>query len=155
MKILITDGAGFVESHFCEKYDEDSNTFLCLDNSINGEVTNIRHLLTQQNLKLRNGNTCDSNLLEKNMRDVDTVFHPAAQIDKDRSIIEPEMMYDVNVLGAKAILEIAHFYDVGTTIHVSTSEIHGVRPMLVHNGLLACIFPHYASSVILLTKVPS
>jgi len=125
MKLLITGGAGFVGSHLCEKYVEDGDTVLCLDNFMNGDLTNIRHLLTQHNFKLINGDICDYDLLEKIMRDVDAVIHLAAQIHVDRSIIEPRLTYDINVLGTQNVLEIARIFDVEKVIHASTSEVYG------------------------------
>ena len=45
MKILITGGCGFIGSHLCEKYTKEKNIVLCLDNFLNGSLTNVRHLL--------------------------------------------------------------------------------------------------------------
>jgi UDP-glucose 4-epimerase len=125
MKILITGGAGFVGSHLCDKYTKKGDTVLCLDNFMNGDLTNIRHLLNHRNFKLIQGDIRDYDLLEKIMRDVDAVFHLAAQIHVDRSIIEPKLTYDVNVLGTQNILEIARIYDVDKVVHASTSEVYG------------------------------
>ena len=44
MKLLITGGAGFVGSHL--RYTKRGDTVLCLDNFLNGNLTNIRHLLS-------------------------------------------------------------------------------------------------------------
>jgi len=125
MKILITGGAGFIGSHLCEKYTKEGHTVLCLDNFINGNLINIRHLLNYRNFKLINGDIRDFDLLEKIMRDVDVVFHLAAQIHVDRSIIEPKLTYEINVLGTQNILEVARMYDVEKIIHASTSEVYG------------------------------
>lgn len=125
MKILITGGAGFIGSHLCEKYVAKGDTVLCLDNFMNGSLTNIRHLLSHRNFKLINGDIRDYDLLEKIMRDVDVVFHLAAQIHVDRSIVEPRLTYDINVLGTQNILEVARMYDVEKVIHASTSEVYG------------------------------
>ncbi|KAF5426132.1 UDP-glucose 4-epimerase [Candidatus Methanomarinus sp.] len=125
MKILITGGAGFIGSHLCDKYVKNGDTVLCLDNFMNGNLMNIRHLLNYRNFKLVNGDLRDFDLLEKIMRDVDAVFHLAAQIHVDRSIIEPKLTYDVNVLGTQNILEVARMYDVEKIIHASTSEVYG------------------------------
>nr|WP_321351986.1 GDP-mannose 4,6-dehydratase [uncultured Methanoregula sp.] len=125
MKILITGGAGFVGSHLCEKYTKNGDTVLCLDNFMNGNLMNIRHLLNHRNFKLIQGDIQDYDLLEKLMRDVDAVFHLAAQIHVDRSIIEPKLTYDINVLGTQNILEVARMYDVEKIVHASTSEVYG------------------------------
>lgn len=125
MKILITGGAGFIGSHLCDKYTKEGHTVLCLDNFMNGNLINIRHLLNHRNFKLLNGDIRDFDLLEKIIRDVDVVFHLAAQIHVDRSIVEPKLTYEVNVLGTQNILEAARVYDIKKVIHTSTSEVYG------------------------------
>lgn len=125
MKMLITGGAGFIGSHLCDRYTKEGHTVLCLDNFMNGNLMNIRHLLSHRNFKLINGDIRDSNLLEKIMRDIDVIFHLAAQIHVDRSIVEPQLTYEVNVLGTQNILEVARIYDVGKVICASTSEVYG------------------------------
>lgn len=125
MKMLITGGAGFVGSHLCDKYTKEGHTVLCLDNFMSGDLNNIKPLLIFRNFKLIKGDIRDLDLLEKIMRDVDVVFHMAAQIHVDRSYIEPQLTYDVNVIGTQAILEIARLHDVKHIIHASTSEVYG------------------------------
>ena len=125
MKMLITGGAGFIGSHLCEKYTKEGHKVLCLDNFMNGNLMNIRHLLGYRNFKLVNGDIRDSDLLEKVMPNTDVVFHLAAQIHVDRSIVEPKLSYEINVLGTQNVLEAARVYDVQKVINTSTSEVYG------------------------------
>ena len=125
MKMLITGGAGFVGSHLCEKYTKEGHTVLCLDNFMSGNLLNIRHLLDYRNFKLIKGDIRDLELLEKIMRDVDVVFHLAAQVHVDKSYIEPRLTYDINVMGTQNILETARLCDVTKIIFASTSEVYG------------------------------
>jgi UDP-glucose 4-epimerase len=125
MKILITGGAGFIGSHLCDKFVSEGHTVLCLDNFMNGNLMNIRHLLNRKNFKLIHGDILDFDLLEKVIRDVNAVFHLAAQIHVDRSIIEPKLTYNINVLGTQNVLEAARIYDVEKVIYASTSEVYG------------------------------
>lgn len=125
MKILITGGAGFIGSHLCDKYTKEGHTVLCLDNFLNGNLMNIRHLLDYRNFKLIKADIRDYEKLENIMRDVEVVFHLAAQVHVDRSYIEPKLTYDINVMGTQNILEIARIHDVKKVIHASTSEVYG------------------------------
>jgi len=125
MRILVTGGAGFIGSHLCEKYVNEGHTVICLDNFLNGNLTNIRHLLNKKHFKLINGDITDFDLLEKIMVEVDVVFHLAAQIHVDRSIIEPRLTYEINVLGTQNVLENCRMHDVSKVIHASTSEVYG------------------------------
>jgi UDP-glucose 4-epimerase len=146
---LITGGAGFMGSHLCEKYVKEGHTVLCLDNFMNGELGNIRHLLNHKNFKLINGDVRDFDLLEKLVRDTDVIFHLAAQIHVDRSIVEPRMTYDINVFGTLNVLEAARIFDVEKTIVASSSEVYGAAmevPMTEAHPLRA---PHvYGASKI-------
>jgi UDP-glucose 4-epimerase len=125
MKILITGGAGFIGSHLCDKYTKAGYTVICLDNFLSGNLTNIRHLLDYRNFKLLKGDIRDFDFLEKVAQDVDFIFHLAAQIHVDRSYIEPQLTYDVNVKGTQNILEMARIHDAKRVIHASTSEVYG------------------------------
>lgn len=125
MKILITGGAGFIGSHLCDKYTKEGHTVVCLDNFMSGNLMNIRHLLDYRNFKLTKGDVRDFDFLEKIARDVDVIFHLAAQIHVDRSYIEPELTYEVNVKGTQNVLEAARIYDAKKIIHASTSEVYG------------------------------
>jgi len=125
MRILITGGAGFMGSHLCDKYIKEGHTVLCLDNFMSGNLISIKHLLDSRNFKLIKGDVRDFDLLEKVMRDVDVVFHLAAQIHVDKSYIEPRLTYEINVMGTQNILEAAKMFDAKKIIHASTSEVYG------------------------------
>ncbi|MFC1945700.1 dTDP-glucose 4,6-dehydratase [Chloroflexota bacterium] len=125
MRILITGGAGFIGSHLSEKYTRAGHTVLCLDNFMSGNLTNIRHLLDCRNFKLIKGDVRDTELLDKVIRDVEVIFHLAAQIHVDRSYVEPRLTYDINVMGTQNILEAARLHDTRKVIHASTSEVYG------------------------------
>lgn len=125
MKILITGGAGFIGSHLCEKYTKEGHTVICMDNFLSGDLVNVRHLLDYRNFKLVKGDIRDYALLESVTRDVNVIFHLAAQIHVDRSYIEPKLTYDINVMGTQNVLEVARFYDIEKVIHASTSEVYG------------------------------
>jgi UDP-glucose 4-epimerase len=149
MRILISGGAGFIGSHLCEKYTREGNTVLCLDNFMTGNLMNIRHLLDYRNFKLIKGDIRDYDLLEKVMRDIDVVFHLAAQVHVDRSYIEPRLTYDINVLGTQNILELARLHDIGKIIYASSSEVYGSAQYVPidENHPLDAIHPYGASKI--------
>ena len=125
MKALITGGAGFIGSHLCEKYTKEGHTVLCMDNFLSGDLINVRHLLDCRNFKLIKGDIRDRALLENVCRDVDVILNLAAQIHVDRSYIEPDLTYDINVMGTQNVLEVARFHDIEKVVHASTSEVYG------------------------------
>jgi UDP-glucose 4-epimerase len=125
LRLLITGGAGFVASHLCEKYTKEGHTVVCLDNFLSGSLDNIKHLLDYKNFKLVNGDIRDRDLLNDLVDGADAILHLAAQIHVDRSEVEPELTWDINVIGTQRLLEVARFHDVPKFIFASSSEVYG------------------------------
>ena len=125
MKILITGGAGFIGSHLCDKYTGDKHVVSCLDNFLSGNLMNIKHLLDYKNFKLLKGDIRDRALMNNLMRDVDAVFHLAAQAHVDRSYIDPTLTYEINVTGTQNVLEAARMHDPMRVVFASSSEVYG------------------------------
>jgi UDP-glucose 4-epimerase len=125
MNMLITGGAGFIGSHLCDKYTKEGHRVYCLDNFLSGNLANIKHLLDFRNFKLVKGDIRDYTLVEKLAYDVDVIFHLAAQIHVDRSYIEPQLTYEINVIGTQNVLEAARLHDTKRVIYASTSEVYG------------------------------
>jgi UDP-glucose 4-epimerase len=149
LRLLISGACGFVGSHLTEKYVKEGHTVLALDNFLSGSLDNVKHLLDYSNFKLVKGDIRDKQLLKDLVDGVDVIFHLAAQIHVDRSYIEPELTYDINVNGTQNILELARLHDVKRVIHASSSEVYGTAqfvPMTEKHELLA---PHpYGASKI-------
>jgi UDP-glucose 4-epimerase len=149
MRILITGGAGFIGSHLCDKFIKEGHIVICLDNFFNGDLSNVRHLLNYKTFKLINGDIRDFDMLEKIIQGVDAIYNLAAQIHVDRSIVEPKLTYDINVLGTQNILEAARMYDVEKIIHMSTSEVYGSAESVPMNENHPLNAPHpYGASKI-------
>jgi UDP-glucose 4-epimerase len=142
MRILITGGAGFIGSHLCDKYVKEGHTVICIDNFLSGSLDNIKQLLDYKNFKLIQGDIRDKSLLERVMVGCDYVFHLAAQIHVDRSYIEPELTYDINVKGTQNVLEVARFHDVKRVIHASSSEVYGTAQSVPMTEKHALDAPH-------------
>jgi dTDP-glucose 4,6-dehydratase len=43
-RVLITGGAGFIGSHLCERFLDDGNDVICMDNLLTGSRDNVAHL---------------------------------------------------------------------------------------------------------------
>src|SRR6201988_1213293 len=47
-RVLITGGAGFIGSHLCERFLNEGDEVICVDNLITGNADNIAHLFTNK-----------------------------------------------------------------------------------------------------------
>lgn len=140
MRILITGAAGFLGSHLCEKYVQDGNVVYGLDNLMNGNLNNIRTLLHKKNFKFIHDDICRNELYHILPSNLDAIIHLAAQIHVDRSIINPEETFKINLEGTMKILEYARMNDIRKILFASTSEVYGSAeyvPMDEKHPLLA------------------
>jgi UDP-glucose 4-epimerase len=124
-RILITGGAGFIGSHLVEDLVKSGYSVKILDDFSAGNVNNILGLFNYKNFKMIRGSVTDKELVDKATSDVDIVFHLAAQIHVDKSIIEPRHTFEVNTLGTLNILDAALENDVELVVYASTSEVYG------------------------------
>lgn len=125
MKILITGAAGFLGSHLSEKYVGEGHTVYGIDNISNGNLNNIRTLLHKKNFKFICDDIRKNDIYTKIPNDLDVVIHLAAQIHVDRSIVNPEETFEINVNGTLKILEYCRTNDIDKILFASTSEIYG------------------------------
>jgi UDP-glucose 4-epimerase len=124
-KYLVTGGAGFIGSHLSEKLISLGHEVVVLDNFYNGNLNNIRGLFNSENFLFIEGSILDKELLVEITRDVDHIFHLAAQIHVEKSIIRPTETLEINVEGTKNLLDICKMNkNISMTI-ASSAEVYG------------------------------
>lgn len=122
--ILITGGAGFIGSSLCESLIKRDHKILCVDNLMNSSLNNIWPLINNKKFKFFHGDIRNDEIINDLIKESDIVLHLAAQIHTDRSIVEPLLTYEINVLGTLKILELCRRHDV-RCVYASTSEVYG------------------------------
>ena len=128
MKLLITGGAGFIGSnlilYWLKNHPEDF--IVNLDKlTYAGNLENLKTVENNPNYEFVHGDICDSSLIKKTIKGVDTVVHFAAESHVDRSIIEPGDFVKTNVLGTQVLLDAALKNRVKKFHHISTDEVYG------------------------------
>ncbi len=125
MKIVVTGAAGFLGSHISEKYVNEGHIVYAVDNLLNGNLNNIRTLLHRKNFKFIHDDIRNQELYQRLPTNLDAIIHLAAQIHVDRSIVNPEETFHINVNGTMKVLEFARMNDIKKILFASTSEIYG------------------------------
>jgi dTDP-glucose 4,6-dehydratase len=133
--ILITGGAGFIGSHvvrlFVEKYP--NYKIVNLDKlTYAGNLENIKDIENSKNYVFEKGDIIDLEFIRSIFKkyEFDGVIHLAAESHVDRSITEPLLFIETNIIGTAVLLQVAKenwkadfanklFY------HVSTDEVYG------------------------------
>lgn len=134
MKILITGGAGFIGGNFChymlEKHPEDS--YVCLDAlTYAGNMETLADILDKPNFKFVKGNICDKDLIEKLFEEekFDVVINFAAESHVDRSIENPKLFLESNIIGVQTLMDACKKYSIKRFHQVSTDEVYGDLPL--------------------------
>lgn len=117
MRLLITGGAGFIGSHIVDIALEENWEVAVVDNLMTGSLSNI-----SEDAKFYNVDIRDSQKLLKVFEDFrpDIVNHQAAQISVSKSMKEPQLDADINIIGGINILEACREYDIQRVIFAST-----------------------------------
>jgi len=122
MKALVTGGAGFIGSNLVRLLAEQSHDVVVLDNLSSGHLENLEGF---SRVKFIEGDIRDAAVLDKAMEGVDVVFHLAASVGNRRSLENPLLDSDVNVLGTLRLLESARKRKVNKFVYSSSAAIFG------------------------------
>ena len=134
MKICVTGGAGFIGGNFVHymvnKYPE--YEILNLDLlTYAGNLETLKPVENEPNYRFVRGDIADRefimDLFEKEKFDV--VVNFAAESHVDRSISDPGIFVQTNVLGTQVLLDASKEYGVKRFHQVSTDEVYGDLPL--------------------------
>ncbi len=137
---LVTGGAGFIGSNYIQymfkKYKEDIQIINVDALTYAGNPENLKNVETLPNYTFVKANICDKEAIAKifSAYEIDRVVHFAAESHVDRSIKDPEVFVQTNVLGTLVMLNCAKnawelpdetFKEDRKFLHVSTDEVYG------------------------------
>lgn len=128
MKILVTGGAGFIGScfvrHMLKKHPDYKIINLdCLTYA--GNIENLDDIKNNPNYTFVKANICDKQKVDEITANVDCIVNFAAESHVDRSILNPEIFIETNVLGTLNLLEAAKKHKIKRYLQVSTDEVYG------------------------------
>ena len=142
MKYIVTGGAGFIGGNFMHfavnTYPEDM--WICLDAlTYAGNLETLAPLEGKPNYKFVKGDIADREFIFKLFEEEkpDVIINFAAESHVDRSIKEPEVFVNTNVMGTCVMLNCAKeawelpdgsFKEGKKFLHVSTDEVYGSLP---------------------------
>ena len=133
-KLLVTGGAGFIGSNFIyyqlEHHPEDQ--ILCLDSlPYAGNITTLRGAMERPAMGFVRGDITDRETVFAVFADYrpDIVVNFAAESHVDRSIKDPGLFLQTNVMGTQTLMDACLQYGVDRFHQVSTDEVYGDLPL--------------------------
>jgi len=134
MKIIITGGAGFIGGNFVHymlnKYPNDQ--FICLDLlTYAGNLATIEQVMDKDNFKFIKGDIADRKLVYEifESEKPDIIVNFAAESHVDRSIENPAVFLQTNVIGTSVLLDACRKYGIIRYYQVLTDEVYGDLPL--------------------------
>jgi dTDP-glucose 4,6-dehydratase len=129
MRLLVTGGAGFIGSNYVRMILNGSlvgvSKLIILDKlTYSGNKSNLKDL-SHSDYEFIQGDICDSDLVLKLTKKVDSVVNFAAESHVDRSIDSSKEFFQTNVIGTQTLLEAARRNNLGSFIQISTDEVYG------------------------------
>ena len=134
MKWLVTGGAGFIGSNFVfymlDKYPEDQ--IICLDKlTYAGNLETLEGVMENPGFTFVKGDIADREavyaLFEKERPDI--VVNFAAESHVDRSVVDPGIFLQTNILGTGVLMDACCKYGIQRYHQVSTDEVYGDLPL--------------------------
>ena len=122
MRFVVTGGAGFVGSHLVKLLVKKGHEITVIDNLHTGKKENLDEV--KDEIEFLNIDIQDYDYMEKNMRDIDGVFHQAALTVVQDSFKMPEKYHSVNVDGTENVFKIAQKNNF-KVVYASSSSVYG------------------------------
>ena len=133
-KFLVTGGAGFIGGNFLHimvnKYPEDQ--YVCIDAlTYAGNLETLAPIMDKPNFKFVHENICNREAVYKLFEEehFDYVINFAAESHVDRSIENPEIFLETNIMGTQVLMDACRKYGIKRYHQVSTDEVYGDLPL--------------------------
>lgn len=132
--ILVTGGAGFIGSNFIfylqEKHPDDR--IICVDSlTYAGNIETLKKAMEKDTLDFFRADICNRRSMDAivKMYSPDYIVNFAAESHVDRSILNPQIFLETNIVGTSVLMDVAVKYGVERFHQVSTDEVYGDLPL--------------------------
>lgn len=159
--VLVTGGAGFIGSHLVDELINRGYFVRVFDNLSSGSLKNIQQHIGKRSFDFFKGDLKNISDVSKALKDIDVVFHLAANPEVRLSTAFPEIHFRENIVATFNLLEAvrrnggveALVFASSSTVYgdpqvIPTPETHEIRPISVYGASkaacesLICSYAH-------------
>ena len=134
MTVIVTGGAGFIGSNFIYHMLKEHPDYriICLDKlTYAGNLSTLAPIMNNSNFRFVKEDICNReavyDLFEQEHPDI--VVNFAAESHVDRSIENPEIFLQTNIIGTSVLMDACRKYGITRYHQVSTDEVYGDLPL--------------------------
>ncbi|MCH5324686.1 MAG: dTDP-glucose 4,6-dehydratase [Eubacterium sp.] len=134
MTVFVTGGAGFIGSNFIfYMFDQHPDyRIVCIDSlTYAGNLSTLASVMDNPNFRFAKISITDKDMVDKIFAEEhpDMVINFAAESHVDRSIENPSIFLETNIIGTQILMDACRKYGVKRFHQVSTDEVYGDLPL--------------------------
>lgn len=138
-RVVVTGGGGFIGAYLVKKLVRDGHDVVCVDNMTRGDQSRFAEVADQVDLQ-----TCDvrdAEAVTKACHGAEVVYHLAAINGTENFYTRPELVLDVGLRGALAVVEACRRADVPDLVVASSAEVYQQPPSVPTDETVPLMLP--------------
>lgn len=138
-RAVVTGGGGFIGAYLVKRLVSDGWDTVCVDNMLRGDQSRFADVADQVDLQ-----TCDvrdKEAVTRACRGADVVFHLAAINGTENFYTRPELVLDVGLRGALAVVDACRAADVPDLVVASSAEVYQQPPTVPTDEAVPLMLP--------------
>ena len=138
-RAVVTGGGGFIGAYLVKRLVRDGWDTVCVDNMLRGDQSRFADVAAQVDLQ-----TCDvrdKEAVTRACRGADVVFHLAAINGTENFYTRPELVLDVGLRGALAVVDACRAADVPDLVVASSAEVYQQPPTVPTDEAVPLMLP--------------
>lgn len=134
MTVIVTGGAGFIGSNFIFYMFKAHPCYkiVCLDKlTYAGNLSTLKCVIDKPNFRFVKIDICNREMVNRlfEEEEPDIIVNFAAESHVDRSIEDPSVFLQTNIIGTSVLLDACRKYGIKRYHQVSTDEVYGDLPL--------------------------
>ena len=138
-RLVVTGGGGFIGAYLVKRLVHDGHDVVCVDNMTRGDQSRFAEVASD--VDLRTCDVRDADAVTAACKGADAVFHLAAINGTENFYTRPELVLDVGLRGALAVVEACQRADVPDLVVASSAEVYQQPPSVPTDESVALMLP--------------
>ncbi|MGA1332510.1 MAG: NAD-dependent epimerase/dehydratase family protein [Acidimicrobiia bacterium] len=130
MRVGVTGGLGFIGSNLTIRLLDTGHTVAVIDNGSTGRRENLGRYIDHERLQVYEADLTDATAAANALRNLDVVYHLAANADVRDGWKHPRKDHEQNVVATLNVLEGMRQHSVPRIIFSSTGSVYGVAEVV-------------------------
>ena len=130
MRVGVTGGLGFIGSNLTIRLLDTGHTVTVIDNGSTGRRENLGRYIDHERLQVHEADLTDATAAAHALRNLDVVYHLAANADVRDGWKHPRKDHEQNVVATLNVLEGMRQHSVPRIIFSSTGSVYGVAEVV-------------------------